>query len=250
MNENNNGGKQILLSVLGVAILIVAVVGISYAAFTFAETGSKDNTINTGTISMTYTEGTNGITIYNAMPTADETGRTLTNIAAACVNYEGASVPADTTECTAANGQWDTGVRVFEFQVSATIQGAATINYEIAAIKTPACTGEGTTGEETTAEDCDGTWSDLLANTDVKLYLEKSDASNGAYTQVMAPTIYTPMLTAGGAGSPVGSMILENGSFTTTDTNYYKLRMWVDEDAVISNVQKKFTVRVNVYGKA
>ena len=31
--NNNNSSKQILLSVLGVAILVVAVVGISFAAF-------------------------------------------------------------------------------------------------------------------------------------------------------------------------------------------------------------------------
>ena len=39
--NNNNSSKQILLSVLGVAILVVAVVGISFAAFSYSKTGGK-----------------------------------------------------------------------------------------------------------------------------------------------------------------------------------------------------------------
>ena len=68
-NVKDNSSKQILLSVLWVAILVVAVVGVSFAAFTFTGTGTKENRISTGTISMTYSEDTNGIFITNALPT-------------------------------------------------------------------------------------------------------------------------------------------------------------------------------------
>ena len=78
MNENSsNSSKQILISILGVAILIVAVVGISFAAFTYARTGSTTNTITTGTITMSYTEGTNGITLTDALPITDDAGKAL-----------------------------------------------------------------------------------------------------------------------------------------------------------------------------
>ena len=78
MNENNsNSSKQILISILGVAILIVAVVGISFAAFTYVGNGEKTNTITTGTITMSYTEDTNGITLSNALPMTDEAGKAL-----------------------------------------------------------------------------------------------------------------------------------------------------------------------------
>ncbi len=78
MNENNsNSSKQILISILGVAILIVAVVGISFAAFTYVGTGTTTNTITTGTITMSYTEDTNGITLSNALPMTDEAGKAL-----------------------------------------------------------------------------------------------------------------------------------------------------------------------------
>ncbi len=78
MNENSsNSSKQILISILGVAILIVAVVGISFAAFTYARTGTTTNTITTGTITMSYTEGTNGITLTDALPITDDAGKAL-----------------------------------------------------------------------------------------------------------------------------------------------------------------------------
>ena len=75
--NNNNSSKQILVSILGVAILIVAVVGISFAAFSYSKTGTTTNTITTGTITMSYTEDTNGITLSNALPMTDDAGKAL-----------------------------------------------------------------------------------------------------------------------------------------------------------------------------
>ena len=111
MKDNNS--KQVLLSVLGVAILVVAVVGVSFAAFTFSQTGNVENTITTGTISMSYSEPENGITLTNAMPMNDATGMALEN----------------TNE-------------YFDFSVSATINGSGstTINYAITAVTEPGST--------------------------------------------------------------------------------------------------------------
>ena len=55
MEENNS--KKVLLSVLGVAILVVAVVGVSFAAFSFANTSDKANQIQVGTITMSFKIG-------------------------------------------------------------------------------------------------------------------------------------------------------------------------------------------------
>lgn len=76
MIEEKKDSKKILLSVLGVAILIVAVVGISFAAVSLSAT-SGENTIRTGTITVSYSESENGILLTNALPTDDETGITL-----------------------------------------------------------------------------------------------------------------------------------------------------------------------------
>lgn len=77
MEDNNS--KEVLLSVLGVTILIVAVVGISFAAFNFSQTGIKENKITTGRLNMSYSEDTNGITLENALPISDDTGKSLIN---------------------------------------------------------------------------------------------------------------------------------------------------------------------------
>lgn len=112
MNENSsNSSKQILISILGVAILIVAVVGISFAAFTYAKTGTKTNTITTGTITMGYTEPENGINLTNALPITDAAGKALTG-----------------------------NNNTFDFTVAATISGSTTINYAITAVKGDGCT--------------------------------------------------------------------------------------------------------------
>lgn len=104
--NNNNSSKQILLSVLGVAILVVAVVGISFAAFSYSKTGEVSNTITTGTITMTYTEPTNGINLTDALPITDDAGKAL-------------------------KGDGKT----FDFTVGATVAGTTTINYVITAVK-------------------------------------------------------------------------------------------------------------------
>lgn len=109
--NNNNSSKQILLSVLGVAILVVAVVGISFAAFSYSKTGEVSNTITTGTITMTYTEPTNGINLTDALPITDTAGKAL-------------------------SGDNNT----FDFTVTATIAGTTTINYAITAVKGDGCT--------------------------------------------------------------------------------------------------------------
>ena len=105
MNESISS-KQILISILGVVILIVAVVGISFAAFTYSQTGTKINTITTGTITMNYNEPSAGITLKDALPMTDASGIALTG----------------------------TG-NTFDFTVNTTIQGkgTTTINYLITA---------------------------------------------------------------------------------------------------------------------
>ena len=95
--------KNILTVVVSVFILIV-VIGISYAAFTYSGLGKKVNTITTGAISMSYTESSNTITMNNALPTTDNTGKTRKNA-----------------------GEY------FDFTVKSSITGNADINYEIAA---------------------------------------------------------------------------------------------------------------------
>ena len=104
--KNQNSAKQIVIPILGVALLLIAVVGISFAAFNYSRAGTTINTITTGSIIMNYSESENGITIVNALPTSDETGMAL-------------------------NGEDYT----FDFHISATVKSGTTLNYIITAVR-------------------------------------------------------------------------------------------------------------------
>ena len=65
--SNSDSSKQVLLSVIGVAILVVAVVGVSFAFFNYTRTGTA-NTIRTGTI--TFNSTNSAISITNVFPIA------------------------------------------------------------------------------------------------------------------------------------------------------------------------------------
>ena len=58
---SNSMSRQLLLSVLGVALLLIAVVGISYAIFSATIKGNTKNSISTDTISISYTGTTDNI---------------------------------------------------------------------------------------------------------------------------------------------------------------------------------------------
>ncbi len=96
--------KQLLLSIGLVSILVLMIVGISYAAFKFVGLGNKPNTITTGAITMEYTESTNTISMTGALPTTDATGKVRLT-----------------------KGEY------FDFTIKSSIKGNANINWEIAA---------------------------------------------------------------------------------------------------------------------
>ena len=95
--------KNYLVIIL-VTVMLLVVIGISYAAFSYTGTGQKLNTITTGAISMEYVESSNVISMNNALPTTDATGKKLSN-----------------------SGEY------FDFTVKSSIAGNTDINYEIAA---------------------------------------------------------------------------------------------------------------------
>ena len=99
-----NNKKQLLLSIGLVLILVLIIVGISYAAFKFVGAGKKLNTITTGAITMEYEESTNIISMTGALPTTDATGKVRL-----------------------------TAGEYFDFTIKSSIQGNANINWEIAA---------------------------------------------------------------------------------------------------------------------
>ena len=96
--------KQLLLSIGLVLLLVLMIVGISYAAFKFTGLGNKPNTITTGVITMEYEESTNTISMTGALPTTDATGKVRLT-----------------------EGEY------FDFTIKSSIKGNTNINWEIAA---------------------------------------------------------------------------------------------------------------------
>ena len=71
--------KKELVIVGLMLLLIIALIGVSYAAFSYSGLGSKVNSITTGSITMTYTETDNTISLNGALPTTDKTGTVRLN---------------------------------------------------------------------------------------------------------------------------------------------------------------------------
>ena len=192
--ERKNSSKQVLLSVLAVAILVVAVVGVSFAFFTYSKQGETVNTITTGTLVFSYNEPANGILLEDAVPMSDSDAKT-----------------------TLVSGR-----NVFDFTVTSTINGNATINYEI-------------TAKESTDQSDIGT----LESKYVKVSLDK--VAGGSETPVKAATYYDD-LTAGTIAT--GDKLLGTGSATNSNgspvTTTYRLRMWMaEQDADGTPVEMK-----------
>ena len=69
----------VITSVLLVCLILV-VIGVSFAFFTYSRQGSKENTITTGSLTFVYDEKKaegNGISLSNAFPMSDEEGKQL-----------------------------------------------------------------------------------------------------------------------------------------------------------------------------
>ena len=66
--------KEIIIIGVLLLLMIVIIVGTSWAAFNYSRVGTQLNSITTGSITMTYTETDNTISLSGALPTTDKTG--------------------------------------------------------------------------------------------------------------------------------------------------------------------------------
>ncbi len=95
--------NRMLLSIIGIIALVLLVTGITYAGFS-KTSSSGNNSISSGTISMSFQEPSNNVVITNAMPVSG-------------TNY--------------------TSTTHFDFSVSGTAKAALTIPYEISITEKP-----------------------------------------------------------------------------------------------------------------
>ncbi len=98
--------KEMVMSIVALLFIVMVVIGITYAAFTYTGLGTKSNKVTTSTITMNYNEATNGITLSDAFPISDNDGKQLT-------------------------GEGNT----FGFTVTVTTGNNTAVGYEISAVK-------------------------------------------------------------------------------------------------------------------
>lgn len=137
---NGNSSKQVLLSVLGIAVLVVAVVGVSFAFFTYSKSGEKNNTLTTGSIFFNFIEG-NAINLTNQFPIDDKSGKALTADGNGVLDfsvkgYDGSGTGIDYT-ITAVEGEAEAGKTRFkdsEIKLYLTGAAATTNNFSTPAV--------------------------------------------------------------------------------------------------------------------
>ncbi len=198
--------KKDRLAIIGlIVIMIVALIGVSYAAFNYSAIGTKLNSITTGAITMRYEESDNIINIDNALPTKDSAGTTRLK-----------------------EGEY------FDFTISSEISGDVNINYEISA--------KDVTVVEGNEKKIDGS--------NIKLYLTR--LTDDGEEELMSPRVYNEESTTNSyTGRPANEMSLYTSSMSSSETNRYRLRMYVDEgyNPQGDGGNLKFAVKINVYGK-
>ena len=193
--------KQILLSVFGVALLIVAIVGITYAIFVFSANSRVDNTVRSGGITFEYLEGDSVIDINDSLPTSDVIGKKQT--------------------------------KFFDFKISSAIRGNTNVFYEVRAKSLPV--------------------ENKLDSKYVKLYLEKKKEND--FYPVLNPTTFkeSPSTSLSNGSVDSNTMLLYYGKFsgksatTVSDSDVFRLRMWLSDNYLIDNVSRSFKIKILVY---
>ncbi len=209
-----NNSKQIVLSLIGIVLLIIAVVGVSFAFFTYSKTGSKNNVITTGNITFSFNDAENNVVITNQFPK------------------------------TAAEAL-DGSQKSFDFSVTGNIPtGNGPMNYEVYALagSVPEAI-EGVTKVPT----------DKFQDSDIKLYLKASDTTTGLEVQEPSDTItiagnYGTEATGDTAGNSTAGFKLASSSIPADGkdhTHSYKLTMWVSDSVTISDTDARSTYRAS-----
>lgn len=85
MKENDK--KKVILSIVGVLVLIVMVVGVSFAFYNYSRTGGQNNLITSGNLLIKYEEGTNAISLTDQYPVSDSAGIQLTQFSFTVSGY-------------------------------------------------------------------------------------------------------------------------------------------------------------------
>ncbi len=85
-----------------------------------------------------------------------------------------------------------------------------------------------------------------LSDNEIKIYLEKQQS--GTYEEVLSPTVFTPLKEKTLVGSPKGAMVLLKVIKKSSETDNYRVRLWVNESTNNLQEVKNYSIKINVYG--
>ena len=191
-DTQQNKKSKIILSIVGLILVFICIIGIAYAAFSYSKTGTKVNSLTTGVINMSYSETSNAISISNAIPMSDDNGKSQTGSA-----------------------------KVFDFTVGVTVSGTATVNYMITAEKNSSSTLPDT-AVKVYLTSGSTTETQVLAPTKMSA-LSKTTSSNNVGAPTGEYILYSGSTTASQTTNYHLRMWLASdytGSTTTTDPSY------------------------------
>ena len=199
---NGNSSKQVLLSVLGIAVLVVAVVGVSFAFFTYSKAGEKNNTLTTGSIFFDFSEGT-AITLTNQFPVSDAVGSSLGSV----------SNPVATGDNA-----------VLTFSVVGHDSSGKGIDYTVYAT-------EGTAVEGLT---------NRLRDDEIKLLMTGESTGYTSQSPQIDNKYASIGFVGANDGVLENKVVLANGRISATDpdaeqTDAYTLRMWISDTVKVVN---------------
>ncbi len=114
----------------------------------------------------------------------------------------------------------------FDFSVVTDLEEASKVEYEISVIK-------------------DKEFS-TISDDDIRIYLEKEDS--GTYIKMFGPENYSPSQNYSDVGSELGSMVIANVKKIKSETDNYRLRIWMSDKAIITT--GNYSVEVDIHAKA
>ena len=115
----------------------------------------------------------------------------------------------------------------FDFSIETLLDNATNVEYEISVVKDVV--------------------NSTIPDEDIKIYLEKE--KDGTYTKVFGPSKFTPLKKTSKLGSKKGSMPIKKNKKTNSNTDNYRLRMWLSDKSQLNSGTYSIDVLVNGVAK-
>ncbi len=207
MKESQNDERENkIISAIIVLALILLVFGVTYAVFEYSKAGSKQNTLKTGSITLAYSETSDGIQITNALPIDDEEGKKLP-----------------------ASGKPGLVRGYFDFNINVITHNSTPIQYTIYGVDV---TEDGPKLDSKYVKV-------YLTNGEGELPLVGYQNNVPTFSSLDDITVHDN-------GETITGKVLYNGTFNGPKTDYFRLRIWVSKDYQPSGISNRFKMKVNV----